>query len=200
LGWDFVMQANNFHVIRELGWLCPVCQEGARHSIDKLKSDYANLTCIVLELQNKMRTFERSAAEATKTAFVENTVQASGNNASHGAINPTDRHSLDANKEQGQNAGKLWHQQDRTKSMVKISNSGYNITAIVAKTVKALQRKSQNVMVSDLAQKNSVEGDMELFVYICKNFLKLTPEVTSCKRLGQLGRLVSDNNDSHNNA
>jgi len=78
-GWDFVLQANDFRVIRELGWVCPVYQEGARHSIDKLKSDYANLACLVLELQNKMRTFKKSAAEATKTAFVENTVQAPGN-------------------------------------------------------------------------------------------------------------------------
>jgi len=109
LGWDFVLQANDFRVIRELGCVCPVCQEGARHSIDKLKSDYDNLACLVLELQNKMRTFERSAAEATKTAFVENTVQASSNNASHGTINQTDRHSGDANKEQGRNAGESWH-------------------------------------------------------------------------------------------
>jgi len=63
-----------------------------------------------------------------------------------------------------------------------MSNSGYNITAIVAKTVKTLQRKRQNVVVSGLAEKNSVEGDMELFVDICKNLLKLTPAVTSCKR------------------
>jgi len=78
----FVLQANEFRVIRELGWVCPVCQDGARHSIDKLKSDYAKLALLVIELQNKMRTLEKSAADATKTAFAENTAQPSGNNVS----------------------------------------------------------------------------------------------------------------------
>jgi len=76
--------------------------------------------------------------------------------------------------------------------MVDTSNSGYNIIAIVAETVKTLQRKSQNVVVSGLVEKN-------LFVNICKNFLKLTPAVTTCMRLGQLGPLVSDKNYSHIN-
>jgi len=94
-----------------------------------------------------MRTIEKSAAEATKPASAENTAQPCGNNVSHGAINPTARHNGKANDEQGPNAGESWYQQDRSKSMVDTSNSAYNITAIVAKTVKTLQHKSQNVVV-----------------------------------------------------
>jgi len=119
-----------------------------------------------------MRTLEKSAGEATKTASAENTAQPSGNDVRvHGAINPTDRHSGGANHEQWRNMGGSWYQPDRRKSMVDTSNSGYNITSIVAKTVKTLQRKIQNVVVSGLAEKNSVEGDRELFVNICKNFI-----------------------------
>ena len=69
-------------------------------------------------------------------------------------------------------------------AIANVNQTSPSITSIVEKTLRIVNRKKFNVVVSGMYEKGSEDGDKALFADLCSRFLNITPSVTGCKRLG----------------
>ena len=60
-----------------------------------------------------------------------------------------------------------------------------NVCIVVHKTLKDLQQRKSNVVVTGLPETNDVDSDRELFVNFCSEHLYIKPHVSGCVRLGE---------------
>ena len=93
-------------------------------------------------------------------------------------------------KEGGEDGGQ-WLTQNRNKQDLSINSyvrgpyvpAEIDIVAIVAKTVKIINRKTLNVIVSELPETGQAKEDSTLFSNLSDNFLSLHPSVVNSTRL-----------------
>lgn len=196
--------------------MCPVCQDGARSTLENMKAEHSRLAVIVFEQQLKMDKLEKAFSEMSAIVSApidtrsgkngeglipnggvivdrladggfENGIMAVGGQADGGVASS------------GVASDGVWRTQHRHKAgrrtdstvptqYISASASSVvnnNMESLIEKTVKTLNRKKANVVVSGLLEQNSETEDKALFVELSERFLHMKPIVIGCKRLGR---------------
>lgn len=193
-GWKTKILSNDLLIIKELGWVCPVCQDGARATLDTMRSEHSKLALVVFELQSKLISLEKlQADQSIDTA----TAKAAADTALSVVQKLTD-------SGKGTGSSNVWgslaveNSSDTSGSGSLIQSIGplpvvgreaglrSEVESIVRHTIQDTNRRKLNVIISGLNE-SAQHSDADLVKDLCTSELGFHPSIVhlGTRRLGK---------------
>ena len=181
-GWKCQLKPSDLLVVKELGWVCFVCQEGARSTLDLMRAEHSKLALLVFELQQKLNNLEQSSVGLTSATAAAEAAAAAALSA---AQNVTGLTQGTENARRGGTEG-IMVQGSRSGTAVTCSVTNRSeVQSIVRRTIRDSDRRKQNVIISGL-QESAQRSDEEQLRDLCSSELGLQLNVAhpGTRRLG----------------
>lgn len=193
-GWQSSISSDELNFLKEIGWICPPCQDGAKESYSTLQIQQSKLAAEIIKLQQQITTLQsKSFAESTEIEVDDShdidmggAWEAVGAKGKHkagtvGGLGKKSRTYLSVAAQSPSVAAQSF----TTTSRIEATQPAPTIASLVVKTVNDMNRRKFNVVISGLAETNSEKSDTDLFTEVCEKFMFLHPAPLSSARLGK---------------
>ena len=176
-GWTQTPTAEEIVFLKEIGWLCLLCQQEAKKGFKALRAQQAKLAETVVALTKKVDVLLAATLPPTQNSS---------------AFEPEDSDDdcgwlMVESKGKGKagGGGPLPKGSSKTKSYAETAKPKEAVKSLIVKTVTELNRKKSNIVVSGLFETGSECGDTALFKDVCERFLSMIPVIAKTYRLGK---------------